>query len=172
MGFGRIIAKGFLQHQGFGLQQYTFITTPAFGNIGWSTCTGDDRDLLKEKTEAFRNFFPQTEPVYLSLTHAEQRPSLYNWQWRRVRWHFLTFKKRSLNSTNCTISLILLLTSLAMKKKRKLKFSVFCSLWNTTSTVLFLVPWLRVFKRRGKPWSAVCIQLPLETGRLKISDIR
>lgn len=128
MGFGRIIAKGFLPHHDFGLQQYTFITTPAFGNIGWNTCMSGDRDLLKEKIEVLGIFSPQTEPVYVSLTHTEQPPSLYDWQWRRIRWHFLTFKKCSLISTNCTISLILLLTSLAIKKKKS---------WNSVYFALY-----------------------------------
>lgn len=68
MDFGRIIAKGFLQHHDFGLQPYTFITTPAFGNIGWNTCMGGDRDLFKEKIEVFGIFSPQTEPIYVSHT--------------------------------------------------------------------------------------------------------
>lgn len=171
MGSGRIIAKGFLQHQDFGLQQYTFITTPAFSNIGWNTCIGDDRDLLKEKKEVFRLFFPKTEPVYLSATHAEKRPSLYDWQ-RRIRWHFLTFKKRSLISTNCTILLILLLPSLAMKTKKKAEIQCILLFMEYYKPCPVLGAATTCLQKKGKPWSAACIRLPLETGGLKTPDIR
>lgn len=118
MGFGQIIAKGFLEHQDFDLQQFTFIITPAFSNIGWNIRMGDDRDLLKEKSKVFRTF-PQNEPLYLSFTYAEQWPSLCDRKRRRIRWYFLTFKKHLLISTNRTISLILLLSSFAIKWKKE-----------------------------------------------------
>lgn len=169
MGLGQIIAKGFLEHQDFDLQRFTFIITPAFSNIGWNIHMGDDRDLLKEKSKVFRIFFPQNEPLYLSLTHAEQRPSLCDWQWRRIKWHFLTFKKHLLISTRCTISLMLLLSVLPQSKKKK---AGFCSLWNISHTVFFSVASPHVLKRRGKSWFVVCIQLLQKTGGLEIPDIR
>lgn len=81
-------------------------------------CIGVDRDVLKEKTEVFQTFFPSNWAC-LSLSHTHWTVTQTEWQQRRTRWHFLTFKTHLLISTNCTISLILLLTSLAIRKKTR-----------------------------------------------------
>lgn len=97
----------------------------------------------KEKIEVSRIFPRPGWALPVSHSHIAVTQPLWVTTWKKKkRWHFLTFKKCSLIITNCTISHILLLIRLAIKKKWKLKLSVLCSLWNTTSNVLVSVPWL------------------------------
>lgn len=123
---------------------YIFITTPAFSSTSCNTCIHDDGDCLKGENRSLQDFSPsRLSLACLSLTHSSDPAFMSdNVEKKKKRWHFLTFKKCSLIITNCTISHILLLIRLAIKKKWKLKLSVLCSLWNTTSNVLVSVPWL------------------------------